>query len=314
MTEEHSRDFVGYGPKPPDPHWPNNARIAVQFVINYEEGSEYSPAEGDDRAETGLAEVLGGRGTPGERDLAIESMYEFGSRVAIWRLFRLFKERQLPLTVFACALALERNPKVAEAIVAADYDICCHGYRWVEHFKMSPDEEAEHIARAIQSIEKLTGERPLGWYCRYGPSLSTRRLLVDEGGFLYDSDSYADELPYWVDVGDRPHLVVPYSLDCNDLKFVPGSTIGTSDDFFAYLKDSFDFLYAEGKTEPKMMSIGLHPRLIGRPGRMVGLARFLDYVAQYDAVWVCRRLDIARHWAETHPFGGALDCIFKDDE
>ncbi len=295
------RDFVGYGAEPPDADWPGGARVAVQFVINYEEGSEYSIPEGDGRTETGLAEVAGGRVPPGERDLAMESMYEYGSRVGVWRIIRLFEERGLPATFFACALALERNPAVAEALVRNGYDVCCHGWRWIEHYKLDAETEREHIARAVASIERTTGARPLGWYCRYGPSVNTRRLVVEEGGFLYDSDAYNDELPYWTAVDGAPHLVVPYSLDANDLKFSPGGNLMTGDDFFTYLREGFDLLYAEGAERPKMMSIGLHPRVIGRPSRAAAIARFLDYLIGIDDVWICRRLDIARHWIDRHP-------------
>lgn len=303
-TDGPPRDFVGYGPNPPDPAWPGGARVALQFVVNYEEGSEYGILEGDPHAETGLGEVPGGRVPDGQRDLAMESIYEFGSRVGTWRVFRLFQDRRLPLTVFACAQALERNPAVAEAIVAADYDICCHGWRWIEHFKLDSAEEREHIARAVESITRMTGTPPPGWYCRYGPSVNTRRLVVEHGGFLYDSDSYADELPYWTEVAGQPHLVVPYTLDANDLKFAPGGNLLTGGAFFDYLKDGLDLLRAEGEQRPRMMSVGLHPRLVGRPGRAAGLARFLDYVAGLDDIWVCRRLDIARHWIERHPRPG----------
>jgi putative urate catabolism protein len=295
------RDLVGYADRRPDPRWPGGARIAVQFAINYEEGSEYTNADGDGRTELGLAESAGGRVPAGQRDLAFETMYEFGSRVGIWRLLRLFGERKLPVTIFGCALALERNPRVAEAIAAAGYDVCCHGWRWEEHFRLSEDEERERIARAVASIARTTGERPLGWYCRYGPSENTRRLLVEEGGFLYDSDAYNDELPYWVSVSGRNHLVVPYTMDVNDAKFLQPAGFGTSTDFETYLKATFDQLYDEGATSPGLMSIGLHPRIAGRPGRARALAGFLDYLMQHDRVWVCRRVDVARHWTEHHP-------------
>ena len=300
------RDFVGHGPEPPHAAWPNGARVAVQFVINYEEGSEHSIPDGDGRVEKGLAEVAGGRVPEGVRDLAMESMYEYGSRAGIWRLFRIFGERQMPLTVFACALALEQNPAVAEAIAKAGYDICCHGWRWTEHFLLEEDDERDQIARAVESIEHLMGSPPLGWYCRYGPGVNTRRLLVEHGGFRYDSDSYADDLPYWTTVAGRAHLIVPYSLDANDLKFQPGGGFATGTDFFEYLKDTFDLLYAEGETAPKMMSIGLHPRMIGRPARAAGLARFLDYIGGFQDAWLCRRVDIAEHWIATHPWRGTM--------
>ena len=301
METEITRDLIGYGPNPPNPQWPNNARIAVNFVVNYEEGSENTIPDGDGRVEAGLAEVAGGRMAPGVRDLGMESLYEYGSRAGIWRLFRIFGERHLPLTVFGCALAMERNPQVAEAIAAAGYDICGHGWRWIEHYLLEEDEEREHIARAVETIERLTGTQPRGWYCRYAPSANTRRLLVEHGGFLYDSDSYADDLPYWTSVTGKSHLIVPYSLDANDLKFQPGGNFSSADVFYAYLKDSFDLLYTEGETAPKMMNVGLHARMMGRPARAAGLVRFLDYVQGFNDVWICRRLDIAEHWAAVHP-------------
>ena len=296
-----ARDLVGYAGQPPQANWPGDARIAINMVLNYEEGSEYTIGDGDGRNELGLAEVPGGRVPAGARDLAFESMYEFGSRVGVWRILDLFRHRGLPLTLFGCALALERNPRVAAAIAAAEYDICCHGWRWVEHFKLSLEEEREQIARAVASIAKLTGQRPLGWYCRYGPGENTRRLLVEEGGFLYDSDAYNDELPYWVAAGGRPHLVVPYTMDANDGKFSAPAGFATGEDFFDYLKATFDQLYAEGQTAPRIMSVGLHARISGRPARAHGLARFLDYAMGHDKVWFCRRLDIAKHWRAQHP-------------
>jgi peptidoglycan/xylan/chitin deacetylase (PgdA/CDA1 family) len=228
-------------------------------------------------------------------------MFEYGSRVGFWRILRQFQERSLPMTVFGCALALERHPPAAAAIQAAGYDLCCHGWRWVKHYTLDEAEEREHIRRAVASLQQTVGDRPLGWYCRYGPSLATRRLLVEEGGFLYDSDAYNDELPYWVRVGATPHLIVPYGLMTNDVKFARNGMV-TADEFFALCRDAFDLLLAEGKTQPKMMSVGLHCRLAGHPARAAGLARFLDYVSQHrDAVWVSRRLDIARHWRALHP-------------
>ncbi len=296
----YPRDLVGYANRRPDPRWPGNARIAVQFAINYEEGSEYTVADGDNRTELGLAEAPGGRVPAGIRDLAFETMYEFGSRVGIWRLFRLFADRQMPLTIFGAALALERNPRVAEAIAAAGYDVCCHGWRWEEQFRLDETEEREHIARAVASIARTTGSRPVGWYCRYGPSETTRRLLVEEGGFLYDSDSYNDELPYWIEVSGRRHLVIPYTMDTNDMKFTVPGGIGSAVDFEAYLKAAFDQLYEEGAEAPGMMSIGLHPRIAGRPARARALAGFLDHILRHDRVWVCRRVDIAHHWHKHH--------------
>jgi allantoinase len=297
MAQQSSRDFVGYGPNPPHPRWPNGARLALNIVLNYEEGSEPSFPDGDGIAEGGLTE--GGGGAFTSRDLAAESMFEYGSRVGVWRLMRLLRERAMPATVFGCALALERNPPVVATIRENGFDICCHGERWVRHQILSEAEEAASIMRAVQTLTQLTGEAPAGWYCRYAPTEHTRRLLIDHGGFLYDSDSYADELPYWTSVGGRSHLVIPYSLATNDAKFSRGS-IATGADFFEYLRDNFDMLYLEGTTQPKMMSVGLHMRLAGHPGRATGLARFLDHVAAHQDVWVCRRIDIARHWHANH--------------
>lgn len=299
-AKPYPRDLVGYADRRPDPRWPGGARVAVQFAINYEEGSEYTVVDGDNRTELGLAEAPGGRVPAGTRDLAFETMYEFGSRVGIWRLFRLFGERRMPVTVFGAAVALERNPRVAEAIARAGYDVCCHGWRWEEQFRLSEDEERERIARAVASIARTTGERPAGWYCRYGPSEATRRLLVEEGGFLYDSDAYNDELPYWVEVSGRRHLVIPYTMDTNDMKFTVPGGIGSAVDFEAYLKAAFDQLYDEGADTPGFLSIGLHPRIAGRPARARALAGFLDHILRHDRVWVCRRIDIARHWHAEH--------------
>jgi allantoinase len=295
-----ARDFIGYGATPPNPQWPNGARLAVNFVINYEEGSEYSIADGDGFTETGLTDSPEAALPPGGRDLAAESMFEYGTRVGFWRLYRLFQDRKLSLTVNACALALERNPEATAAIAQSGWDICCHGWRWIEHWRLSEAEEREHIRRAVASIAETIGERPLGWYCRHGPSVNTRRLLVEEGGFLYDSDSYADELPYWTRVNDTAHLVVPYSLTTNDSKFARNN-FPTAEDYYQFIRDAVDMLWREGESQPKMLSIGLHLRLIGHPARAAGLERLLDYLQGLDAVWITRRLDIARHWQTTHP-------------
>ena len=301
MTTPYDRDLIGYGANPPNPQWPGGARIAINFVMNYEEGSEPSIQDGEGFTELGLTEANGlPTGVKG-RDLAGEGMFAYGSRVGFWRLMRLFQERGLPMTVFGCALAIERNPDAAAAIRASGFDVCCHGWRWIKHYDLTEAEEREHIARAITSLQATVGERPLGWYCRYGPSVNTRKLIVEEGGFLYDSDAYDDELPYWKVVDGKPHLVVPYSLVNNDGKFGSGF-FATSNDYFDWHKDAFDMLYAEGATQPKMMSVGLHMRLIGHPARAAGLARFLDYVQKHENVWVTGRLDIAKHWAKTHPF------------
>jgi putative urate catabolism protein len=298
-TPDHlARDFVGYGRRAPDPQWPNGARLALNLVINYEEGSELSIPDGDGVTETGLTD--GGADAIKGRDLAAESMFEYGSRAGFWRVWRLFQERGLAATVFGCARALERNPEACEAIRDAGFDVCSHGLRWVQHRPLSIEEERRQIAEAVASITRTVGERPAGWYCRYAPSVNTRRLLVEEGGFLYDSDAYNDDLPYWRRVDGRDHLVIPYGLTNNDAKFVR-SGMATGDDFFGFMRDSFDFLYREGATQPKMMSVGLHLRLIGHPGRAAGLERFLDHVASRDGVWICRRVDIARHWHRLHP-------------
>jgi len=294
---QHPRDFVGYGANPPQPHWPGDARLALNICLNYEEGGEPSVPDGDAASESGLTE--GGAGAFDGRDLAAESMFEYGSRVGFWRLTRLLAERGMPATVFGCALALERNPEVCAAIRTLQYDVCAHGWRWERHQGFTEAEERERIRRTVESIERSVGERPLGWYCRYGPGLNTRRLVREEGGFLYDSDAYNDELPYWLHAGGRPHLVVPYSLAHNDAKFMRGG-MSTGQQFFEYLRDSFDMLYREGRTAPRMMSVGLHLRVAGHPGRAAGFERFLDHVRQFDGVWVCRRADIARHWHARH--------------
>jgi putative urate catabolism protein len=295
------RDFVGYGGYPPHAAWPNGARVAVQIVMNYEEGSEYAIPDGDPTSETYLTEVPGATLGPGKRDLIVESIYEYGSRAGFWRLLRLFAERQLPVTVFGAALALERNPEAARAIAAAGHEVCSHGWRWIGFQNMSIDEERDQMRRAIASLERTVGQRPLGWYCRYAPSPNTRRLVVEEGGFLYDSDAYNDDLPYWTRVDGKPHLIIPYTLDANDMKFSVAPGFTSPDGFYGYLKDAFDVLYAEGKTSPKMMSVGLHTRLAGRPGRARALERFLDDITGRDDVWVARRVDIARHWIAHHP-------------
>lgn len=292
------RDFTGYANSPPHPQWPGNARLALNFCVNFEEGGEPSVPDGDDASEAGLTE--GGAGGFTGRDLAAESMFEYGSRVGFWRIMRLLKERGMPATVFACALALERNAAACEAIKEAQWDICAHGWKWERHQNLSVEQEQERIDQTVASLQRTVGQRPLGWYCRYGPSLNTRALVAREGGFLYDSDAYNDELPYYVSVEGKPHLVLPYGLVNNDAKFIRGG-MATGDQFFAFLRDSFDMLYEEGRSQPKMMSVGLHLRLAGHPGRAAGLKKFLDHVSQHPDVWVCRRADIARHWLATHP-------------
>jgi peptidoglycan/xylan/chitin deacetylase (PgdA/CDA1 family) len=299
MTSTTSRDFIGYGQNPPDPKWLGGARLAINFVVNVEEGSELSVADGDDRSESALTELGTQKSDVSGRDLGAESMFEYGARVGIWRILRTFAEHQAPLTAFACALALERNPAVAAEIQDRGYDVCGHGWRWEKHYELDEATERKYIKKTVASIEKSTGTRPHGWYCRYAPSVNTRRLLIEEGGFLYDSDSYADELPYWVQVGEKPHLIVPYTLATNDTKFVRGN-MSTAEQFFTFLNDSVEVLLAEGKRWPKMLSIGLHPRIIGLPGRIKALARLLDFVAENEHIWLVRRIDIARHWITHH--------------
>jgi putative urate catabolism protein len=296
MTVPYPRDLVGYGGNPPDPKWPGGARLALQIVMNYEEGGESSILHGDEASEVYLQEVVGTSPVVGQRNLSVESVYEYGSRAGFWRLMRLFAERDMRITVYAVAMALERHPAAARAMVEAGHEIASHGWRWIDYQNVPEAEEREHISRAVETIERLCGERPLGWYTgRLSPN--TRRLVVEHGGFLYDADSYADDLPYWVEVAGKRHLVVPYTLDNNDMKFGTAQGFNAGDQFFSYLKDAFDVLYREGG---RMMSVGLHTRLAGRPGRAAALARFLDYVNSHAKVWIARRVDIARHWHEHH--------------
>ena len=298
----YPRDLQGYGPTPPHARWPGAARVAVQFVINYEEGGENCILHGDPASEAFLSEIVGARPFRGRRHMSMESIYEYGSRVGVWRLFELFRERQVPVTVFAVAMALQRNPAVADAALANGFEICSHGYRWIDYQEVPEAVEREHLQRAVEIIRKLTGQRPLGWYTgRTGPN--TRRLVVEEGGFLYDADDYNDDLPFWTQVAGRSHLVVPYTLDANDMRFATPQGFNSGDQFFAYLRDAFDVLYAEGERTPRMMSVGLHCRLAGRPGRFAAVARFLDHVLAHEAVWCCRRIDIAHHWRQHHPHG-----------
>jgi len=300
-ADAYPRDLVGYGRNPPFADWPGRARIAVQFVLNYEEGSENCVLHGDPASETFLSEIVSAQPFA-MRHMSMESLYEYGSRVGVWRILREFERRGLPLTAFGVAMALERHPDVAAALVEGTHEIACHGLRWISYQQVDEATERAHMAQATALITRLTGTAPVGWYTgRDSPN--TRRLVAEHGGFLYDSDSYADELPYWLQVGGQPHLVVPYTLDANDMRFASVQGFNAGDQFFNYLRDSFDVLYAEGEDQPRMLSIGLHCRLIGRPGRFRALQRFLDYIDAHDRVWVCRRADIARHWIARHPPG-----------
>ena len=298
-SSSYPRDLAGYGRNPPDPRWPGGARIALQFVINYEEGGERSILHGDATSEAFLSDVLGAQPWPGQRHMNVELMYEYGSRAGFWRLWRLFQDRGLKVTVFGVASALARNPEAVAAMREAHWDIASHGLKWIDYKDFSEADERAYMAEAIRIHTAVTGERPLGWYIGRSSVYSLSAVLAD-GGFLYSSDSYADDLPYWINGPNGPHLIIPYALDANDMRFINPQGFASGDDFFAYLRDSFDVLYAEGKSTPKMMSIGLHCRLAGRPGRIAALHHFLDHVAQYDQVWIATRLDIARHWHREH--------------
>jgi OHCU decarboxylase len=295
----YPRDLVGYGRNPPHPQWPDGARICVQFVINYEEGGENNILHGDRASEAFLSEIVGAQAWLGQRHMSMESIYEYGSRAGFWRLWRMFTERRMPVTVYGVATALMRNPEAVAAMKEAGWEIASHGLKWIDYRDFSSDEERAHLKEAIRLHTEATGQRPLGWYTGR-TSEHTNRLVAEEGGFLYSADSYADELPYWEEHGRHIQLVVPYTLDANDMRFATPQGFNSGDQFSAYLKDTFDVLYAEGETSPKMMSVGLHCRLAGRPGRAAALARFLDYVASHEGVWVARRIDIARHWIRRH--------------
>ncbi len=304
MTEDYPRDLVGYGRQPPDPEWPGDARLALQFVINYEEGGENCILHGDPASEAFLSEIVGAEPWPGQRHMNMESIYEYGSRAGFWRLWRLFTERDLPVTVYGVATALARNPEAVAAMREAEWEIASHGLKWIDYRDLPEAEERRHLAEAIRIHSESVGERPLGWYTGRC-SVNTLNVVMEEGGFLYSSDSYADDLPYWVKGPKGPHLIVPYTLDANDMRFATAQGFNSGDQFFAYLRDSFDLLLEEGRRgAPKMMSVGLHCRLVGRPGRAAALARFLDHATGHDGVWITRRIDIARHWHGRH--GGAV--------
>ena len=297
---DYPRDMIGYGKNPPHANWPNDARIAVQIILAYEEGAENCILHGDAASEAFLSEIVGAQPLLGVRNMNMESIYEYGSRVGFWRLLRLFEERKINTTVLAVGMALERHAEAAAAMVEGGHEVASHGWRWIDYQYVGEETERQHMTLAIESIEKMTGQRPLGWYTgRMSPQ--TRRLVVEEGGFLYDADSYCDDLPYWLDVEGKQHLVVPYTLEANDMRFASAQGFNSGDQFFTYLKDTFDVFYAEGAERPKMMSVGLHCRLAGRPGRFAAFQRFLDYMQSHEKVWICTRLDIARHWHAHHP-------------
>ena len=298
MVKKYPRDMIRNASKKIDVVWPNKAKLAIQIVLNYEEGAENSVLHGDKHSETFLSEIIGAQPVKG-RHINMESLYEYGSKRGFWRLHDLFQEKKIPITIFGVAMALERNPEVCNAIKSSDYEIACHGWRWIDYQNISKSVEKKHMDLAIKTIKKIFGQRPLGWYTgRCSPN--TRDLVMNEGGFLYDSDSYSDDLPYWEKRGKKKQLIVPYTLDNNDMRFATNQGFNSGDQFFNYLKDSFDVLYKEGEKNPKMMSVGLHCRLVGKPGRLKSLEKFLDYVLKHDDVWICKRIDSAKHWIKNY--------------
>ncbi len=304
MTSNYPRNLIGYGRQVVPANWPSRARVAVQFVLNYEEGAENCILHGDTTSEKFLSEIIGATAYT-SRHMSMESIYEYGSRAGVWRILREFEKRKLPLTVFGAGMAIERNPEVAQAFVELGHEIACHGYRWIHYQNIPPEIEKEHMRLGMEAIERVAGVRPLGWYTGRDSS-NTHRLVAEYGGLLYDSDYYGDDLPFWMDVevtdgSTMSQLIIPYSLDTNDMRFATPQGFNTADHFFAYLRDAFDVLYEEGDETPKMMSIGMHCRLLGRPGRFRALQRFLDHIEQHDRVWVTRRVDIAHHWRNHHP-------------
>lgn len=302
MDNNYPRDLIGYRGQPPHANWPNKARIAVQFVLNYEEGAENCVLHGDPASEMFLSEIIGAQPFDGRRHLSMESIYEYGSRAGVWRILELFRSREVPLTVFAVAMAMERHPEVIEACLKAGHEIASHGYRWINYDGFSESLEREHMERAIEIHQRVTGQKPAGWYTGR-TSEHTRRLVAQYDHFEYDADDYSDDLPFWSRIEtQRPHLVVPYTLDTNDMRFATPQGFHTGEQFYQYLKDAFDVLYAEGESSPKMLSIGLHCRLIGRPARFLALQQFLDYALSHEQVWIPRRIDIARHWVTEHPY------------
>jgi len=298
MGKKSLRDMIGYGSNQPKISWPNNARIAVQIVLNYEEGAENCVLNGDKYSETFLSEIIGSPPIKG-RHINMESLYEYGSRRGFWRIHKLFQEKKIPITIFGVGMALEKNPEICRAIKNSDYEVASHGWRWIDYQNIKKSIEKKHMKLAIETHKKIFGSRPQGWYTgRCSPN--TRDLVFDDGGFLYDSDSYSDDLPYWEFRNNKKQLIIPYTLDNNDMRFATNQGFNTGDHFFSYLKDSFDALYEEGKTNPKMMSVGLHCRLIGKPGRIQSLKKFLDYILKHKDIWVCKRIDIAKHWIKNY--------------
>jgi len=302
MTD-YPRDLIGYSDQPPHAHWPDDARVAVQFVLNYEEGGENCILHGDPASEKFLSEIIGAEPFEDARHMSMESIYEYGSRAGVWRILELFRARKIPITVFAVAMAMQRHPQVIEQALKDGHEIASHGYRWINYHGMSIEEERAHMEKAIAIHSDICGARPLGWYTGR-TSAHTRDLVAEEGGFIYDADDYSDDLPFWSKQVAAPHLIVPYTLDTNDMRFATAQGFHTGDQFASYLIDAFDTLYAEGASSPKMMSVGLHCRLIGRPARFAGLVKFIDHVQKHEKVWMARRLDIAKHWMKTHPYPG----------
>jgi len=298
MSKKNPRDMIGYGSKDPKIKWPNDSRIAVQIVLNYEEGAENSILHGDNNSEVFLSEIIGAQPVKG-RHMNMESLYEYGSRAGFWRLHKLFQEKKIPITVFGVGMALQKNPEICKAMIEGNYEVASHGWRWIDYQNIKKTEEKKHMNLAIQTHTKIFGERPYGWYTgRCSPN--TRDLVMKDGGFLYDSDSYSDDLPYWETRNKKKQLIIPYTLDNNDMRFATNQGFNTGDHFFSYLKDSFDVLYEEGRTSPKMMSVGLHCRLIGKPGRIQSLKKFLDYILKHEDVWICKRIDIAKYWIKNY--------------
>ena len=298
MTKKDNRNLIGYGSNLPKVDWPNKARIAVQIVLNYEEGAENCVLNGDKNSEVFLSEIIGAQPIKG-RHMNMESLYEYGSRVGFWRLHNLFQEKKIPITIFGVGMALEKNPEICKAIIEADYEVASHGWRWIDYQNIKKSEEKKHMQLAIKAHTKIFGKRPDGWYTgRCSPN--TRDLVMEDGGFLYDSDSYSDDLPFWESRNKKKQLIIPYTLDNNDMRFATNQGFNTGDHFYSYLKDSFDALYEEGRTNPKMMSVGLHCRIIGKPGRIQSLKKFLDYIQKHEDIWVCKRVDIAKHWIKNY--------------